>query len=332
MGTRISLGALALLACMTFSCGDDDDDDSASCPADAAAGTEVACKCGSRTGTATCSAGGEPGECECSDAGTSGSGGRGGSSSGSGGASSGRGGSGGAGSGGSTPTQDGGTDPEADGGSDEEPTMPPTDPMLPMDGNQLAVCDDDRDCNMNLGCYSPESGGFCTRVCEQEQDCAALPGAIYHCGQSGLCSVECMNADDDASCPPGLECTQRGGGGDGNGGGGGDAFRCLYPEAADPEPAGTPFAQCQGGGECMDGLQCLGDNMGQPGFCSHDCTPQDSDCSDVPAPSGTIAPTCVPQTPEQGICALNCEAMPAGCPAGMQCVEQGFYQLCLFRE
>ncbi|HMI90611.1 MAG TPA: hypothetical protein VK509_04570 [Polyangiales bacterium] len=333
MGTKISLGALgtlALLAFMTFSCGDDDDDGAARCPADAAAGSEVSCSCGgSRTGTATCSAKGDLAKCECSDAGTSSNGGRGGSA-GSSGASSGSGGRGGAGSGGSTPAQDSGTpEPEADAGDDEEP-MPPSDPMLPMDGNQLAVCDNDRDCNMNLGCYGAGSGGFCTRACEQEQDCADLPGATYHCGGSGLCSVVCENADDDASCPPGLECTQRGGGGDGNGGGG-DAFRCLYPEAP-AEPEGMPFAQCEGGGSCMDGLQCLGDNMGQPGFCSHACTPQNSDCSDVPAPSGTIAATCVPQTPEQGVCALNCEAMPAGCPAGMQCVEQGFFQLCLYRE
>jgi hypothetical protein len=287
----------------------------------------VPCGCpGSRTGTATCGADGELSACDCGgDGGTAGSGGRGGS----GGSSAGRGGSSGAGSGGTTPVPDGGTtDPEADAG-DDPMTMPPPDPMLPMDGNQLAVCDNDRDCNMNLGCYSPESGGFCTRTCEQEQDCADLPGATYHCGQSGLCSVECENADDDASCPPGLECTQRGDG-DGGGNGGGDAFRCLYPEAA-PEPGGTAFAQCEGG-SCMDGLQCLGDNMGQTGFCSHDCTPEDSDCSDVPAPSGTIAATCVPQTPEQGVCALNCEAMPAGCPTGMQCVEQGFYMLCLYRE
>jgi hypothetical protein len=326
MGSKISVGALALIACVTFSCGDDDDDGER-CPADAAAGIEVPCGCpGSRTGTATCGADGELSACDCGgDGGTAGSGGRGGSG---GSSNAGRGGSSGAGSGGTTPVQDGGTtDPEADAG-DDPVTMPPPDPMLPMNGNQLAVCDNDRDCNMNLGCYGPESGGFCTRACEQEQDCADLPGATYHCGQSGLCSVECENADDDASCPPGLECTQRGGG---DGGGNGDAFRCLYPEAA-PEPEGMAFAQCEGGGSCMDGLQCLGDNMGETGFCSHDCTPEDSDCSDVPAPSGTIAATCVPQTPEQGVCALNCEAMPAGCPAGMQCVEQGFYMLCLYRE
>jgi hypothetical protein len=327
MGTRISIGAVALFACVLFSCGDDDDDVAKDCPGDAAAGTTVTCSCsGARTGTATCGADGRVSACDCdSDAGTAGTGGR----SGSGGSSAGRGGSSTAGSGGSTPAQDSGaTDPDEDGGSEPEP-MTPVEPTLPMNGNQLSVCDSDRDCNMNLGCYNPDSGGFCSRVCEQDQDCADLPGAMYHCGQSGVCSVECENADDDASCPAGLECSQRA---DGGGGGGGPAsFRCLYPETP-AEPAGTPFSLCEGGGECMDGLQCLGDNMGQPGFCSHACTPENSDCSDVPAPSGTIAPTCVPQTPEQGVCALDCEAMPAGCPTGMQCVEQGFYMLCMFRE
>jgi hypothetical protein len=95
------------------------------------------------------------------------------------------------------------------------------------------------------------------------------------------------------------------------------------------EPTGTAFAACMGGGSCVDGLECAGDSMGNAGFCTHGCTPADPDCSDVVAPSGTIAASCVPQTQNMGTCALNCEAMPGGCPEGMQCVQQGFYQLCL---
>ena len=337
MGTKLSMAAALLLACVTFSCGDDDDE-SSRCPK-GAGDDAVTCRCddGSQ-GTAKCGADGSVGMCECrSDGGTSGSGGRGGSSasgsggssaSGSGGSStSGSGGSSTSGSGGSTPgpDEDAGQDPPADAGMDADPDPNPA----PTDGNQLAACDNDRDCNMNLGCYGGQNGGFCTRECERDQDCASLQGAEYHCGNSGLCSVECDGPNDDAACPGDLECISVGGG---QGGGGQQGGRCLYPaDDNDPEPNG-PFAECNGGGSCQDGLQCIGDNQDQSGFCSHNCTPEDQDCSDVPAPSGALTASCVPQGPNQGICALDCKANTAGCPTGMECVAQGFYSLCRYAD
>jgi hypothetical protein len=331
-----SMGTCALLACIMFSCGDDDDAANRCAGAD-----EISCTCeNGDKGTAQCDDDGGAGECQCDGdasaggsggSGTSGSGASGSSSAGSSASGSGASGSSASGSGGSAGSEDdGGAEPAADSGM--PPTMMPP-PNIPMDGNQLAGCDDDRDCNMNLGCYAPDNGGFCSRVCEGDEECASLMGAEYHCSQTGVCAVECANADDDDSCPGDLQCVAVGGGGDQ--GGGGDVFRCLYPPAMDPEVGA--FAECGGGGggdgnNCMDGLNCVGDNGGNPGFCSHACTPQDQDCSDVAPPSGTITASCVPQGPENGVCALDCEAMPAGCPTGMECVEQGFYSLCRYMD
>ena len=342
MGSKLSIGAALLLACVLFSCGDDDDGGASRCPADESESVSCRCDDGSQ-GSAPCGADGSVGQCECvGDGGMSGRGGTGASGTGSGGTSAG--GTGGTSAGGTGGTSAGGsggsmTDPDQDGGQDPMPVAggnpdPMPDPARPMDGNQLATCENDRDCNMNMGCYGAEAGGFCTRECENDEDCASLQGAAYSCGNSGLCIVECENADDDASCPTGLACVAIGGGG-----GGGDAFRCLYPEA--DEPSGGAFAECNGGGggpgpgggdSCGDGLQCIGDTQMTSGFCSHGCTPEDQDCSDVAAPSGTLTASCIPQGPEQGVCALDCKATPAGCPTGMECITQGFYSLCRYAD
>jgi hypothetical protein len=329
MGIKLSI-AIGVLACaMAYGCGDDDDASAGSCPTDAKAGDKVSCHCGDAgTGLATCKNDGKLGACMCDgDGGTAGSG-----SSGSGGKS----GSGTAGNAGSSASgsgasgngsdEDGGVADE-DAGRDRPEQMPPM-TAVPTDGNQFTACTKDRDCNRNLGCYSPDMGGFCSAVCDRDEDCADLKPTGYHCSMTGLCAKTCMNADDDAACAPGMECTEVVGGG-----GGGSEFRCLYPTQM-TEPRGAAFAECQGGGgggtSCMEGLMCVGAVMGSPGFCTHNCTPADSDCSDVVPAPGTLSASCVPQNPELGTCALDCEASPDGCPDGMQCVETGFYHVCRY--
>jgi hypothetical protein len=319
--------AIGMLACaIAYGCGDDDDDSAGSCPTDAKAGDKVSCHCGDAgVGQATCKNDGKLGSCMCDGDGGSAGSGSGGSGGKSGSGMSGNGGSSASGSGGSSGSsgEDDGGVADEDSGVGQQQQPPPTTPAVPTDGNQFTACTKDRDCNRNLGCYSPEAGGFCSAVCERDEDCAALKPSGFHCSTTGVCALTCMNAGDTASCPPGMMCTAVGGGGGGE-------LRCLYPTQM-AEPRGAAFAQCQGGGgSCMDGLMCAGAVMGNPGFCTHSCTPQDSDCSDVVPASGTISASCVPQNPELGTCALDCEAMTDGCPDGMDCVEAGFYHVCMY--
>jgi hypothetical protein len=323
MGIKLSI-AIGVLACaIAYGCGDDDDSSAGKCPADSSAGDKVSCHCGDAgVGMATCKNDGELGACMCEgDGGTAGSGGSGGTSGSGASGSSGSSASGSGGSSGSMGEDDGGVADEDGGAGQQQP--PPTTPAVPTDGNQFSACSKDRDCNRNLGCYSPEAGGFCSAACERDEDCAGLEPAGFHCSTTGVCSKACMSTDDDASCPPGMECAPLGGGGGGE-------LRCVYP-TQQQEPRGAAFAECQGGGgSCMDGLMCAGATMGNSGFCTHNCTPADSDCSDVVPASGTISATCVPQNPELGTCALDCENMADGCPDGMQCVEAGFYHVCMY--
>jgi hypothetical protein len=198
----------------------------------------------------------------------------------------------------------------------EDPVPPAVE--LPMDGTHLAVCDDDRDCNMGLGCYAGGMpAGYCTAECENDEDCSGLSGGSFTCGQSDLCSAQC-EGQDDTSCPTNMRCLAVGD----------DTFRCLYPPELTEEPP-VPFEACQNDMDCGGELECLRNGMGGPGFCSRTCTPDEPSCSDLVPPSGSIEPTCVPQNPQLGRCALDCESNADGCPEGLSCQQQGFYRLCL---
>jgi hypothetical protein len=202
------------------------------------------------------------------------------------------------------------------GDSAQDPMSEPEPVVLPMDGTQFAVCENDRDCDMGLGCYGAGAAtGYCSAECEGDEDCAAL-GANFGCGQSGLCAAEC-EGEQDSACPAHMRCTPVGE----------DTFRCQYPPELTEEPP-VPFGGCENDMDCGE-LECLGSAMGGSGFCSRACTPEEPGCEDLMPASGSIQPTCVPQNPQLGRCALDCEAAPDGCPEGLSCQQQGFYRLCL---
>src|SRR5207248_3014143 len=166
-------------------------------------------------------------------AGTSGSG-----ASGTGGGTSGQSGSGGTGSSGTS----GGT-----GGASS----------LPMDGNQLTVCNNAVDCNRGFNCYGGgQYSGYCTKSCMMASDCTTLGGGYTYTCTQNLCVLSCTGMDD-TNCPSGMTCQQvtgfggpgfgsggnggfgtggRGGGsgGSGSGGTGGmmPTYRCRYPAGA----------------------------------------------------------------------------------------------------
>jgi len=327
------MGTLALAAA---GCGNEEEPETP-CPADASAGAALSCPCGDggEDGEQICQADGKLSDCDCSDAfgGSGGGGGR----AGRGGA-----GAGASGRGGSTAEDDdGGTPPtESDAGGAMTPQpdagpMTPTAP-LPADGNQLAVCQNGRDCNMNLDCYAVGPGrGFCSQVCEGDEECMALPGAAYVCATSGICNIPCQDEADTQSCPGGMVCLDLNEGGGDNGGGQGNepAFRCKYPPQEPEEPEGQPaFGPCNGQSDCQDGLDCVDDLMGNDtGYCSVPCN-EPAACAELMPSSGTIAPSCEPNSPTMGTCALDCSAAPAGCPDGMMCLMTNFYSRCGYQE
>jgi hypothetical protein len=93
-------------------------------------------------------------------------------------------------------------------------------PAVPQEGGQLGPCSDEQDCDDGLRCNG--SGGYCSRECGDDADCASL-GESYTCSGSGTCRLECQGEDDD-SCPQGMSCEQ------GGGRRGGGTFRCAFPE------------------------------------------------------------------------------------------------------
>ena len=308
------VGVLVLLA---LACGDDKPA-AKSCPDAAAVGALLACECADGgMGQQLCKAGSTLSDCDCAFG--VGTGGSSGAASGSGGT-----GAGGSSTTGTPPGQlpDAGMSPpvqeqDAGPGNNEAPPV-----ELPTDGNQLAVCETDRDCSMNFGCYASGPGvGYCTIECAVTDDCMSLADGVYACGQSGLCSAQCQGTDDSASCPSGMQCLELGSA---------DAFRCQYPDPAE-QPA-SAFGPCMRGSACAANLECIGTGMSATGFCSHACTPDNADCSDLVPSTGTLEPICEPQGPMLGVCALDCSDNGDGCPDGMQCVTQGFYQLCGYAQ
>jgi hypothetical protein len=143
------------------------------------------------------------------------------------------------GTGGNTETSEDsgmGPAPGVDGGADPGSTDPGS--MVPTDGNQLSFCNDNRDCNDGLTCYT--AGNFCSQPCAEDMDCAALgpeytcaaadqgfgpgggfPGGGFEGGgfpgggfgdagtgtPTGTCRITC-DGTDDTSCPSGLSCLE----------------------------------------------------------------------------------------------------------------------------
>jgi hypothetical protein len=210
--------AFTLTGVLVVACGDDDDGSAATCTTD--------CDGGIRDSAITTGGGGSRAD----------AGGQGGTSA-----------TGKGGSGGTAPAADASSgDPDpggSDGGSsdgsvpgspgDRDANVEP-DP-LPMTGDQLSVCGAPADCDMNFGCYDVGPGrGFCTAVCENDNDCKEIDGADYSCSADGLCEVECGGGPRGSErCPEGLVCTQVT-----DTGPGGLRNRCKYP--ASPGADGGP--------------------------------------------------------------------------------------------
>jgi hypothetical protein len=311
----------ALLGAVLSACSGDDASGENPCP-DGGDTAPISCECeDGGVGVQSCGDDGTLEPCDCSGqsgGGAGGAGGPGSGTSGSGASGSGVSGTGGggapqdedagggAGSGSSTGdagTSDGGT---ADGGSQSGGT-------LPMDGEQLAVCTDEQDCDDGLGCYA-EGGGqdFCTATCSNDDDCQGLGGAEYTCSDDGLCEVVCA-VGDSSSCPEGMTCLQTSGPGPG-----GLQFRCKYSTAAGS--AGGAFDPCSTGADCEDGLQCVGAFAAIPGYCTGECEDTD-ECTEQPS-SGSIEPTCIGTTPlpaSPSMCLLDCSDDADGCPDDMTC-------------
>jgi hypothetical protein len=106
--------------------------------------------------------------------------------------------------------------PDADAGStapgetppgEDVPVVPEPPAEPPVDGEQLARCEDGVDCNRGLDCYSEAPGpSFCSKACATDEDCAEVEGGDYTCSPtSGICRIVCAGADDGA-CPSGQIC------------------------------------------------------------------------------------------------------------------------------
>lgn len=334
-------------------------DDELPCPEGIKAGAQVPCSCKSgpiKTGTQTCQKNLTLGACQCGMAANPAANGDGGEpmtttngveGGGGSGATAGTGGhkGGGKDSSSSGGHRDGGTSPSSsDGGGTSAPdggtimgndgggTVTP----LPDDGNQLAVCETNIDCNKGLDCYDPgdQSKGSCSKVCSTDDDCKGLAGGAYTCLTAlGVCAIECAGTDD-ARCPAQMTCQNTGlFGGLPQVGGASDAgetnpnFHCAYPNGAGVQkhPA---WDRCTSGDslDCDKELVCNGINstMSGIGYCTQGCVTND-DCKAMPS-SGAITPTCVPvvgfggpRAPVDLRCALDCTTNTDGCPTGMTC-------------
>jgi hypothetical protein len=199
----------------------------------------------------------------------------------------------------------------------------------PMDGNQLAGCSSQTDCNMGTGCYNPapNSGlGFCSKTCTMDSDCPT-GGPAYTCptatgvSTTRVCVISCTGTSD-TSCPSGMSCVQTSAGI--GPGGGTPTYRCLYDL---PSGTGAEWDPCTATTECQSGLTCVGAiNFGMTmrhGTCVNSCS-MTSDCSTAPS-SGSVTPSCVTNiggNPSM-ICGLPCTGNTMGCPTGMMCQALG---------
>ncbi|MDH5675987.1 MAG: hypothetical protein OEZ06_27945 [Myxococcales bacterium] len=323
---------LLVALALTSGCGGDDGEGSATCDADAGTGAPMACQCDDgSSGTQLCQADGTLSDCACGSNADPGNTNTGGSGLDSG-----------------TPST-GNTNPgdmtaaDSDAGSDTAPgatdgggqatdtTAPAT--GAPQDGTQLAFCEASADCNDGLSCYT--FGNYCSAECSVDEDCAAL-GASYTCyvlagpggggfpgggpgggTTTGVCRAECSGADD-TSCADLMECANVGFGGT-------ESWRCVYTEAAAPQPdpgtgggggGAAAFEQCSTSDDCASGLSCNAFGGGV-GYCTQACA-ADDECTEQPS-NGSVTPNCG----FAGTCSLNCADATDGCPGGMECISFG---------
>ena len=192
-----------------------------------------------------------------------------------------------------------------DEGQDDEAEPDPEPAFMPArDGNQGALCESDRDCNMGLACYTTDEVGFCTASCTDDGGCGALTGATYTCSSGrNACRVEC-GGEDDGDCPAGMECL-------GN--------RCNYP--ANVLATAGAFERCESSADCAGDLVCNAAQGPGPGagagFCTQACESSE-DCTEAPS-SGSIEAGC--SMGGTGLCRLDCSDADDGCPDGMVCTN-----------
>jgi hypothetical protein len=205
-------------------------------------------------------------------------------------------------------SDDGDTDPAAsdDASDDAGDAAPADEPAFTpaMDGNQGALCESERDCNMGLACYTTGSMGYCTASCDDDDACSGLTGATYTCSNnSDACRVVC-GGDEDGPCPQGMSCI------DG---------RCNYPDNI-LATAGA-FERCESSDDCTGELVCnaaQGPGGGSGGgYCTQPCDASE-DCTEAPA-SGSITPGC--RMGGSGLCRLDCSDDAEGCPDSMACMN-----------
>ncbi len=203
---------------------------------------------------------------------------------------------------------------------------------LPNDGKHLSICYGHADCTgEGLECYGAfrMAPGFCSALCEADDDCSPIAGLKAGCGPDGQCRVDCSGADDkgDGACPSNMVCRDFFdlavvGGGAPSEPGLITMWRCGYPVDGGSNRVAA-YQRCDlshGHGDCKGDLLCHAPSSrlgrpANPGYCSERC----ADASDCAAPSGTTAaPVC-----QAGACELDCAAAGATCPSGMNCRQVG---------
>jgi hypothetical protein len=172
-----------------------------------------------------------------------------------------------------------------------------------------AACANNGDCDSDL-CVTEFPSGYCSRACEESTDCEAEGGSCWDLGDSSLCLLNCMAANE-CRVADGYTC---------------DGDNTCYPGAdMPPSPAGmTPV-----GGPCDDANQCVGPNNrciletdpqgASTGFVDGYC--YQLDCSDAsPCPQGA---ECYQIDQEGGTACLDACNATADCRGGYACQDTG---------
>ncbi len=244
--------------------------------------------------------------------GTGGSGGTGGDESG------GRGGTAGGGSGGTAGGGSGGTagsDEDDDGGVVEEDASTP-DPVLPMDGDALSVCESTDDCNGDdLVCaVFGNAQGYCAEDCADDADCDAVDGVDAFCDNDDRCVIDCSEEGSDGDCPTNMVCIESTTSVIAD-----PIFRCQYPEpknldmyeVCDPD-RGNADCKVELTCQVFPGLTDLRDSS-----CVAGCMEAD-DCDDLDSEATAVCD--LEPLSDEGVCALECE-QDEDCPSEMTCIE-----------
>lgn len=194
-------------------------------------------------------------------------------------------------------------------------------PPLPNDGEQVAVCYSDLDCNGDdLTCVSslgPAGAGYCNDDCATDLDCKPIDGVKAVCDiLTQQCRLPCSGADAESDeCPENMICRNVGT----------NVlfpvYQCTYPVGAGSKDV-DPWAKCltiHGSGDCEGLTTCRIPTMvtGDPPIGNGYCAPPCLEAKDCTVPEG-VTSTAVCDTLG---CELDCAGAGVTCPKGMNCID-----------